>query len=492
MILPVHNQQRQLVICRLYDFKEQIHPYTRAIDPDIPPHFQEMDYISGPFDEKTKELKEESVDVTCEYKTSIIAWVNLVAVVFVNISCALTWMTVSSSPDVSAEWMEASLSQVNWLSNVSAIINSLLSLTTPWAYEILGLKKVVILAGMVNATGCWIRCIAILVSPDKRYYLVMLGQSIGAIGGPFVFSIATKFVAVWFATKDRGVANAILAIQLGMMISPLIMPELADTPENTPRMLLAVAGIATVVLIPPFLLPGKPKVQPSPSASEIRMPFRNGMALLLKNRNFWLATFLCSSNIGMSYSVSVLVMQAIMPYNYSAQESGICAAVIVLGGFFGGVMTGYWVGVTSQYLMLLKMFAPMSAISYIMLIFQIVPNGFGVIVSACLLIGFFSYAVFPVYLEFSSEITYPVPESLSSSLTWALCTTFMLIFSVLIDALREGPDANPPYNMHKATIVMAVIMCVTTIPVFWLKGDLNRLRLDKREQGNEADQGSCA
>ncbi|KAL0079732.1 major facilitator superfamily domain-containing protein [Phycomyces blakesleeanus] len=365
-----------------------------------------------------------------EYKTSAIAWINLVAVVFVNISCALTWMTVSSSPDVSAIWMEASLSQVNWLSNVSAIINSLLSLTTAWAYEMFGLKKVIIVASIVNTLGCWIRCLAIVVSPDKRYYLVMLGQSIGAIGGPF----------------------------LGMMISPLIMPELADTPENTPRMLIAVAGIATITSIPPFFLPGKPKVQPSPSASEVRMPFKQGISLLLKNRNFWLSTFLCSTNIGMSYSVSVLVMQAIMPYNYSAQESGICAAVIVLGGFFGGI----------------------------------VPNGFGVIVSACLLIGFFSYAVFPVYLEFASEITYPVPESLSSSLTWALCTTFMLIFSVVIDALREGPDANPPYNMHKATVVMAVIMCVTTIPVFWLKGDLNRLKLDKKEHTEESNQSDCA
>ncbi|KAI7872579.1 major facilitator superfamily domain-containing protein [Spinellus fusiger] len=416
-----------------------------------------------------------------EYKTSKMAWIQLLSALLVNSSCAISWTTASSAPDAAAEWMKSDLTQLNWLSNTSAIINSILSLTTPWAYEKYGLKTMIIFSSVLNAIGCWIRYISIVVAPDKRYYLVLLGQAIGAIGGPYIYSIATKFVAVWFAGKDRGIANALLSIQLGMFISPLVMPALASISDEAPRLWLGSAIIATAVALPTPFLPKKPKNQPSATADIERMHFKESMINLAKNPNYWCVTFLCSTSLGMVYAVSVLVIEAITPYNYTTQESGICAAIILLGGMFGGLLSGYWVGKTGQYLMLIKIFAPLCAASYIMLIFQLIPNAFAVVLIACLTVGFFAYALLPLYLEFASEITYPVPESMSSCVIWAFSTTFMLIFSVILDSLREGPDANPPYNMKKASIVTAAIMVAVTSPVIWLKGDLKRLAVDKKE-----------
>ncbi|KAI7870876.1 major facilitator superfamily domain-containing protein [Spinellus fusiger] len=417
-----------------------------------------------------------------EYKTSKMAWVQLLVAFSVSASSAMTWATASSSPDVVAQWMQTDLTQLNWLSNASATITTVLALTIPWAYEKFGLKNIIIFSGLTNVIGCWIRYISVAVAPNKRYYLVLLGQIISAMGNPYISSIATKFVVIWFTGKDRGIANALLSIQLGMFIAPLVMPVLARIPDETPRLWLVTAIIATVVAVPTPFLPKKPKNQPSATADIERIHFKESMIKLSKNPNYWCITFLCSANLGMVYAVSVLVIEAISPYNYTAQESGICAAIIPLGGMFGGLLSGYWVGKTGQYLMLIKIFAPLCVASYIMLIFQLIPNAFMVVLLGCLSVGFFAYALLPLYLEFASEITYPVPESMSSCLIWAFSTTFMLIFSVILDSLREGPDANPPYNMRKASIVTASIMVAVTLPVIWLKGDLKRLAVDKQEE----------
>lgn len=79
-------------------------------------------------------------------------------------------------------------------------------------------------------------------------------------------------------------------------------------------------------------------------------------------------------------------------------------------------------------------------------------------------------------------VSYPVPESISSSLLWVTSTVFTLIFSVVIDALRAGPEANPPNNMKLSMIVVVCIVGVGSLPAIWLKGDLKRLAFDKEAQ----------
>lgn len=72
-----------------------------------------------------------------------------------------------------------------------------------------------------------------------------------------------------------------------------------------------------------------------------------------------------------------------------------------------------------------------------------------------------------------------MPESVSSSLLWVISTAATLVFSVVIDALRAGPEASPPKNMKLAMIVVCIIVAVGSIPSIWLKGDLKRTAFDK-------------
>ncbi|ORE15919.1 MFS general substrate transporter [Rhizopus microsporus] len=353
-----------------------------------------------------------------EEKTTIAAWIVTVICILLNCSCAVMWMTASSVPSMLSEWMNISLTQLNWLSNVSAILTTLVSLLSPLAYDILGIKLSLILCGVLNAVGCWVRTISIMVSPEKRYAIFMTGQAIASLGGPLAYNLS-----------QSGLRQSTEELQI-------------------PVYLLCVSAFATVVAIPTFFIPKKPSVPPCLSATVEREPFLVGLRHLSKNIRFWWLTLLASVTAGMTFSVSLLIIEALTPFGYSEQSSGLCAATVVLAGCIGGL----------------------------------IPNAFPIVLLTCIINGFFCYALFPIYFELAAEITYPVSESISSCIMWAAMTVALLIFSIAIDALRAGPDSIPPYNMNASMLFVVIAVAIGNLPCFWLKGDLNRLKADKADQ----------
>lgn len=269
-----------------------------------------------------------------------------------------------------------------------------------------------------------------------------------------------------------------------MAIAPLVLPYVAPTVENIPRMLIIVAGISTVCAIPTIFIPKRPKISPSPTSELERAPFWEGVKEVSKSFQFWMVAICASVTVGMVYSISVLVIEVITPFGYTDQESGLCSSMITFSGTFGGILTGYWVGKTGQHIMVIKMLTPVVIFTYVIYIFQLIPNAYPTVLMACILNGFFSYALFPVYLELASELTYPVSESISSCIIWSLSTVTLLIFTVIIDALRAGPDANPPNNMKASMIAVVIIIIVGNLPCFLIKGELKRLKVDNKSKEN--------
>ncbi|KAI9484967.1 major facilitator superfamily domain-containing protein [Zychaea mexicana] len=326
----------------------------------------------------------------------------------VNCACAMMWVTGSSAPNTMAAWMHVDLTQLNWLSNVAAISNAIFSLVAAYAYERFGVKVCIVVTGCINFIGCWIRCFAIIVAPEKRYILVMLGQVVSSIGGPFVYNL----------------------FLYGLLQNILII----------------IAVIATVSTIPVMLTPSKPKNAPSVSADIDRMGVWEGFKTLAKDFQFWTICISTAVNVGMFFTICVVVIEAATPFGYTEQQSGIAASMLMLSGFIGGV----------------------------------VENGYGILLCICFMIGFFSMGLFPVQLEYACEISFPVPESVSSNIIWSLSTAFMLVFTIVTDALRAGPTASPPNNMTMSMIATAILVSVGSIPCIWLKGDMKRMAFDKQ------------
>jgi hypothetical protein len=85
-------------------------------------------------------FSEKQANVLYEEKTSAAAWIETLVCIGVSTSCAFMWTTCAGAPNIISKWMEVSLTQINWLSNASAICNTVFSLLTAWAYEKFGIK----------------------------------------------------------------------------------------------------------------------------------------------------------------------------------------------------------------------------------------------------------------------------------------------------------------------------------------------------------------
>ncbi|CDS05192.1 hypothetical protein LRAMOSA07721 [Lichtheimia ramosa] len=285
--------------------------------------------------------------------------------------------------------------------------------------------------------------------------------------------------SVWFAPQDRNLGATLATLSFGQIAAPLFIPVVASTADQVPIMLYATAAIATVCAIPIMLMPALPKVPPANSAASPRLSVCEGVKQLVKSKDYWFIAIPAIVNAGMFYTMTVVIIEAAVPYGYNEQQSGIANALLMISGFAGGGIIGYWIGRTGEHLAMIKLFTPIVCGMFVMVNFQIFPNAYGALLCMCALLGFFSIGLYPSQLEYASEILYPIPESVSSNVTWSLVTAGMLIFTVVTDTLHAGPEADPPNNMEMALMVCSIIVCVGSLPVIWLKGELKRLAIDR-------------
>jgi hypothetical protein len=84
-----------------------------------------------------------------DLKTYPQAWLALFLLVCLRAASAVFQYTFAPIPSVTAEYFGVSISAINWLSNVQAVIYVALSFFTGWIFEKLGVKKSVFKSGWV-------------------------------------------------------------------------------------------------------------------------------------------------------------------------------------------------------------------------------------------------------------------------------------------------------------------------------------------------------
>ncbi|KAI8377847.1 major facilitator superfamily domain-containing protein [Radiomyces spectabilis] len=360
------------------------------------------------------EIKDEEGQPTT-FRTSGIAWIYLVAIIAAYMSSIFAWLTASVAPVTFSEWTNASFTQLNWLTNAFSLTPIVLSLPSAWAYERFGIKPSLIVASCLTAVGCWVRCIAIAVPLHQRFAVLLVGQTIAALGAPFYYNL-----------PPYG-----------------LLPSIAAS--LTSWLLLILAAIATVMVLPFPFLPAKPKHSPSVTADLERQPSAwQSLKLLMKNINFLWLTIAYSFHLGMLFSIGALTVQILIPYGYSVERSALCAAIPLVAGTISGF----------------------------------IPNNFDVVIIAFIANGIFVIALVPAYLEYACEIAYPVAESFTMSIMSMTVGATNVIFVIVLDKFRAGEDALIPGDMHNALVAAAIIVTVGCVPVIWIKGDMKRLAID--------------
>lgn len=171
------------------------------------------------------------------------------------------------------------------------------------------------------------------------------------------------------------------------------------------------------------------------------------------------------------------MQQLISPYGYSDNDAGIAGAVLIVTGLVSAAIISPLVDRYHVFRPVAKCLLCIAGICYLLFIWVIRPNAYAGICVLSAVLGAASFALLPVALEISVELTHPVPPEVSASIFWLGGQFLGAIFIIVMDALRDD-NGDPPLNMTRALIFEAVIALFAVPWIFLIKWTEGRLSVD--------------
>lgn len=176
------------------------------------------------------------------------------------------------------------------------------------------------------------------------------------------------------------------------------------------------------------------------------------------------------------------------PYGLTDDEAGIGGAVLIVVGLVASAISSPIIDRKKTFSFAIKLLVPIIGICYLIFIWMpetgSVPGPYVVLA----ILGASSFSLVPVALEYLIELSHPLSPEVTSTIAWAGGQLFGAIFTIISDALIEGPGANPPRHMKKALVFQAVVaLAVVPLPLsLGLFGrqdklTLRRIRSDEEE-----------
>ncbi|CEG81324.1 hypothetical protein RMATCC62417_15539 [Rhizopus microsporus] len=438
-------------------------------------------------DRETWKQGEELEEISFIFKTYKIRFFGLTMIALANIASSLNWLAVAPVPDYSnAYFNNAGLTAINWFSNIFMLTYIVAGPISSWAYDHWSIKTGIIIGCVLQVIGAWVRYFSNFVHDSTgKLALAMIGQVICAFGQPFILNVCTPYAALWFSAKSRGTATMVggIANAIGMAIADVIIPAIVTGADQVQLGFLIIACITTGFMIPVFFIPKKPKTPPSYSASsknKFALTFWQSIYELITNYNFVIVFIAFGVLCGMASTFTSILTQIVAPYKISVDNAGYLGAAFIVAGLVGAALTGIFIDKTGQHKIVIKIYVPIIGALYLAFYFIVQKGDFGALVAICVLMGFFTFSLLPVALELSVESSYPISESISSSMLWMCSQVLGLVFLAVIDALRN-PDGTYTRGLIFVVCVIFPVSILTTI----YNSPNKRLEFEERNAGKQ-------
>ncbi|KAI1141564.1 MFS general substrate transporter [Hypoxylon sp. FL0543] len=424
------------------------------------------------------------------YKVYKRRWFGLLQLTLLNIIVSWDWLTFSPVSQNAAIYYSTSESAINWLSTAFLFSFVVIFPVTIYALH-WGPKPSIVAAAVLILVGNWIRFAGSHSRDGGIYGVVMFGQILTGLAQPFVLGAPTRFSDMWFTNRGRVAATALasLANPFGAALGQLVVPFMVTGPGDVSNAVLYVAIISSVAALPSFFIPAAPPTPPGPSGSRPKATLRHSVRLL-KSVEIWLILVPYSLYVGFFNSVSSLLNQIMMPYGFSSDDAGIAGALLIVVGLVASAVSSPILDRTKAFLLAIKLAVPLIGLCYLIFIWMPGTRNLAGPYVVLSVLGAASFSLVPVALEFLCELSYPMSPEVTSTIAWAGGQLLGGVFIVISDALKAGPEADPPQNMSNALIFTAVLsLAVVPMPLalgLFGRADklvMRRVRSDERDRG---------
>ncbi|KAL7622257.1 hypothetical protein AAE478_007761 [Parahypoxylon ruwenzoriense] len=424
------------------------------------------------------------------YKVYKRRWFGLVQLTLLNIIVSWDWLTFSPVSQNAAAYYGTTESAINWYSTSFLFSFVVIFPVTIYALH-WGPKPSIITSAVLILAGNWIRFAGSHSRDGGLYGVVMFGQILTGLAQPFVLSAPTRYSDMWFTNRGRVAATALasLANPFGAALGQLIVPFMVTEPADISNAVLYVAIISSVAAFPSFFIPAAPPTPPEPSGSTPKASLRSSVRLL-KSLELWLILAPFAVYVGFFNSISSLLNQIMLPYDFTSDDAGIAGALLIVVGLVAAAISSPILDRTKQFLLAIKVAVPLIAFSYLAFIWMPGTRSLAGPYVVLSVLGAASFSLVPIALEFLAELAHPMSPEVTSTVAWAGGQLLGGIFIVVSDALKASADANPPFHMYNALIFTAVIaLAVVPLPLaLGLFGRADKLVM-RRVRSDEALRG---
>ncbi|XP_024086178.1 uncharacterized MFS-type transporter C09D4.1-like isoform X2 [Cimex lectularius] len=381
-------------------------------------------------------------------------WIMLFLFVATSTFNAIHWLQYSIIANIAMKYYEVSALAVNWSSMIYMVIYVPLVFPATFVLEKKGLRFSLILGLTIMCCGAWLK----LVTLNRNMFVVAFVAQ-GIVGGAqiFILSVPARLASIWFDAKEVSTACALgvfgnqLGVALGFVIPPEVVHDSNDMDairEGFKWLYIGFAVPPTVLLFLVILFfEAAPKFPPSLAQVNIRENIAartnsdvngNSYIQLVKNKDFILLLFSYGVNVGVFYAYSTLLNQLYLShYPKGEVTAGYIGLVMIIGGMIGSVVWGIFLDRTHKFKLttiVVYCFAYLGMMAFTFSLFY--EQNIAIFVSSGIL-GFFMNGYLTVAYEFTSELTYPVPESTSTGVLNAvgelLGLSMVLVYGMILD-----------------------------------------------------------
>ncbi|KAI1482111.1 MFS general substrate transporter [Daldinia eschscholtzii] len=426
------------------------------------------------------------------YKVYKRRWIGLIQLTLLNIIVSWDWLTFSPVSQNAAIYYSTTESAINWLSTgflfAFVVIFPVTIYFLHW-----GPRPSILAAAALILLGNWIRFAGSYSRDGGRYGVVMFGQILTGLAQPFVLSAPTRYSDMWFTDRGRVGATALasLANPFGAALGQLIVPFMVAGPADISNAVLYVAIISSVAAVPSIFIPAKPPTPPGPWCSAPKASLRSSVKLL-KSPEIWQVLIPYAIYVGFFNSISTLLNQIMMPYGFSSDDAGIAGALLIVVGLVAAAISSPILDRTKAFLLAIKVAVPLIALSYLVFIWMPGTRDLAGPYVVLSVLGAASFSLLPVALEFLCELGHPMSPEVTSTMAWAGGQLLGGLFIIISDALKAGPEADPPFHMYNALVFTAVVSLVAVVPVMALGmfGRADKLAIRRMASGSSTGSNS--
>eukprot|EP00048_Salpingoeca_helianthica_P016223 m.231140 g.231140 ORF g.231140 m.231140 type:complete len:455 (+) comp18253_c0_seq1:13-1377(+) len=369
-------------------------------------------------------------------------WGMLLIIVLLQISNAMIWINFSPIEEKTKAYYNVDDLTVDFLSLVYMMASVVLGPLASWMIDTQGLRRSVLFAAILNAAGGWLRYAGDFTGGGK-IPLLFLGQTLAACAQPVILDSPTPLAAIWFGENERATANMIASVAnpLGVALGSFFPPMIVSEPSDLRQLYLYFSLPASLGLVlVAAVFRDRPPTPPSASAeSEGHESFMAGVRSVLHNRAYLLLLLAFGIGVGMFSSLTTLLGQIVNAQGYSDDDAGIFGASLIGVGLVGAVISAVVADRTRRFTEIVRVCFPGATLGILMLTLVNKPDNYGLVLTACGISGFFTFAALPVSLELCVECTYPVQAGTSAGLLWMAGQVFGIIFIFAMNAL-QGSD----------------------------------------------------